>query len=58
MRTPPVPSPRFARRCAREAVRAGATTVNLPDTVGYCLPDEYAEFLLEVQRLCPELEQV
>jgi 2-isopropylmalate synthase len=24
------------------AVRSGATTVNLPDTVGYSLPDEYA----------------
>jgi 2-isopropylmalate synthase len=23
------------------AVGAGATTINLPDTVGYCLPDEY-----------------
>jgi 2-isopropylmalate synthase len=24
------------------AVQAGATTINLPDTVGYCVPDEYA----------------
>jgi len=26
--------------CER-AVDAGATTINLPDTVGYALPDEY-----------------
>ena len=34
----------------------GATTINLPDTVGYCLPQEYADFLREIVRLCPELE--
>jgi len=49
--------PAFAARVCGEAVRAGATTINLPDTVGYCLPEEYAAFLGEMQRLCPELEQ-
>jgi 2-isopropylmalate synthase len=47
--------PAFTARVCSEAVRAGATTINLPDTVGYCLPEEYAEFLRIVQRLCPEL---
>jgi 2-isopropylmalate synthase len=47
--------PRFVAAVCGEAVRAGATTINLPDTVGYCLPDEYADFLQEVRRLCPEL---
>jgi 2-isopropylmalate synthase len=46
--------PRFVARVCCEAVRGGATTINLPDTVGYCLPSEYAEFILEVRRLCPE----
>ena len=50
--------PRFVAKVCREAIEAGATTINLPDTVGYCLPDEYASFLLEVQHLCPELEEV
>jgi 2-isopropylmalate synthase len=48
-------NPHFVARVCSEAFRAGATTINLPDTVGYCLPTEYAEFLLEVRRLCPEL---
>jgi 2-isopropylmalate synthase len=48
--------PAFAAGVCAEAVRAGATTINLPDTVGYCLPEEYAEFLRIVQRLCPELQ--
>jgi 2-isopropylmalate synthase len=48
----------FVAHVCGEAIDAGATTINLPDTVGYCLPDEYAEFLREVQRLCPELLDV
>ena len=50
--------PEFAARVCAEAVKAGATTINLPDTVGYCLPGEYAEFITEVRALCPELEGV
>jgi 2-isopropylmalate synthase len=50
--------PEFLARICREAIRAGATTVNLPDTVGYCLPEEHTAFLNEVRRLCPELAGV
>jgi 2-isopropylmalate synthase len=50
--------PSFVARVCREAVRAGATTINLPDTVGFCVPDEYAAFLDEVRRRCPELADV
>ncbi|MEX2464712.1 MAG: 2-isopropylmalate synthase [Gaiellaceae bacterium] len=50
--------PTFVAHVCEEAVRAGATTINLPDTVGYCLPEEYAAFLREVRRLCRELAQV
>jgi 2-isopropylmalate synthase len=28
-------------RCVEQAIRAGATTINLPDTVGYATPEEY-----------------
>ncbi|MFN2628173.1 MAG: 2-isopropylmalate synthase [Gaiellaceae bacterium] len=50
--------PAFVARVCRAAVRAGATVVNLPDTVGYALPVEYVGFLNEVRRLCPELAGV
>jgi 2-isopropylmalate synthase len=50
--------PRFLAKVCRAAIEAGATTVNLPDTVGYALPDEYLRFLRNVQRLCPELGSV
>jgi 2-isopropylmalate synthase len=49
--------PAFVAEVVREALRAGATTINLPDTVGYALPNELAAFLHEVRRLCPELER-
>jgi 2-isopropylmalate synthase len=50
--------PRFLARVCREAIRAGATTINLPDTVGYCLPGEYDAFLREIRRRCPDLRRV
>jgi 2-isopropylmalate synthase len=31
----------FLRRCVEAAIRAGAGTINIPDTVGYSFPDEY-----------------
>ena len=31
----------FLRRCVEAAIRAGATTINIPDTVGYTYPSEY-----------------
>ncbi|MDX6510873.1 MAG: 2-isopropylmalate synthase [Gaiellaceae bacterium] len=50
--------PEFVATVCRAAIAAGATIVNLPDTVGFALPIEYAGFLAEVQRLCPELSEV
>ncbi|HEY2372656.1 MAG TPA: 2-isopropylmalate synthase [Gaiellaceae bacterium] len=50
--------PAFVARVCRVAVRAGATIINLPDTVGYALPAEYATFIADVRRRCPELRDV
>ena len=50
--------PAFVATVCRAAVEAGATTINLPDTVGYMLPAEYASFFQQVRELCPELDQV
>jgi len=38
----------FLCQVVQAAVEAGATTINLPDTVGYATPDEYAEFIRTV----------
>jgi len=50
--------PAFVARVCRVAIDAGATIINLPDTVGYSLPAEYAGFLAEVRRRCPKLRGV
>ena len=31
----------FLARVAEAVIKAGATIINIPDTTGYCLPDEY-----------------
>ena len=50
--------PEFVARVCRVVIEAGATIVNLPDTVGYSVPDQYAAFLQNVRRRCPELRRV
>ena len=48
----------FLVEVCRAAVAAGATIVNLPDTVGYTSPAEYAGLFLELVERCPELAGV
>jgi 2-isopropylmalate synthase len=40
------------------ALEEGATTINVPDTVGYALPGEYAAMFTELYRLVPGLRDV
>jgi 2-isopropylmalate synthase len=40
------------------AIEEGATTINIPDTVGYAMPDEYAAFLTRLYELVPGLRDV
>ena len=47
----------FLCRVVEAAIGAGATTINLPDTVGYTTPDETQEFFAEIIRRVPELRQ-
>lgn len=44
-------SAEFLEEISLAVVAAGATTVNLPDTVGYTIPREYAEIIGRVARL-------
>jgi 2-isopropylmalate synthase len=50
--------PAFVARVCRAAIEGGVTIVNLPDTVGYALPTQYASFIGDVRRRCPELRSV
>jgi 2-isopropylmalate synthase len=48
----------FLAAACRAAVAAGATIVNLPDTVGYTSPAEYAGLFVDMVERCPELADV
>jgi 2-isopropylmalate synthase len=43
----------FLCRVVETAITAGATTINLPDTVGYATPDEIAAFFSHIQSRVP-----
>ena len=43
----------FLCRVVETAVDAGATTINLPDTVGYCTPEEIEAFFTEIRTRVP-----
>ncbi|MEJ5359156.1 MAG: 2-isopropylmalate synthase [Desulfobacterales bacterium] len=45
----------FLCRIFEAAIEAGATTVNLPDTVGYAIPDEFADLVRYIRSHTPNL---
>src|SRR5215211_2407789 len=45
----------FTAEVVQIAIDEGATTINIPDTVGYAMPDEYARFLGRLYELVPAL---
>ncbi|MFC6049201.1 2-isopropylmalate synthase, partial [Methylobacterium hispanicum] len=44
-------------RCVEAAIRAGATTINLPDTVGYATPSEYRAMFAAVRERVPNADK-
>jgi len=48
----------FLCQACRVAVDAGATVLNLPDTVGYAVPDEYAAMFTEVREYLGDPEGI
>jgi len=44
----------FLLECYRVAVRCGATTINVPDTVGYATPTEFGELIRIVREDVPD----
>src|SRR4029078_457069 len=47
----------FLCRCIEAAIKAGATTVNIPDTVGYATPDEFAALLRTIIERVPNSDK-
>ncbi|MEO6380955.1 MAG: 2-isopropylmalate synthase [Nitrobacter sp.] len=44
-------------KCVETAIAAGATTINLPDTVGYAVPDEYRRMFTTVRERVPNADK-
>jgi 2-isopropylmalate synthase len=44
-------------RCVETAIKHGATTINLPDTVGYTTPEEYREMFRQVRARVPNADK-
>jgi 2-isopropylmalate synthase len=48
----------FTAEVVAIAIEEGATTINIPDTVGYAMPHEFQAFLARLYELVPELHDV
>ena len=47
----------FLCRCVEAAIDAGATTINIPDTVGYTTPTEYADLMSMLFNRVPNIDK-
>lgn len=47
----------FLAQVTEKVIEAGATVVNLPDTVGYGIPEEFGEFIEAVMNRVPNIDQ-
>ncbi len=47
----------FLCRCVEAAIKAGARTVNIPDTVGYAIPEEFAGLIAMLMNRVPNIDK-
>lgn len=47
----------FLCRCVESAIQAGAGTINIPDTVGYAIPGEFAALIDMLMNRVPNIDQ-
>ena len=49
--------PEFLYKVLEAVIREGATTINVPDTVGYAIPELYGEFILNLRNKIPNSDK-
>ena len=54
VKMPVVPEWIIFVRIVEAAINAGATTINIPDTVGYTLPTQFGSLIENVMNRVPE----
>ncbi len=47
----------FLARCVEAAINAGATTINLPDTVGYAVPEDMERMFTAIRNKVPNIDK-
>ncbi len=47
----------FLYRIIEEAIKAGATVINIPDTVGYAIPEEFASLIKDIRENVPNIDK-
>jgi 2-isopropylmalate synthase len=47
----------FLCRLIEEVIRAGATTINIPDTVGYAIPSEFGQLIRRIREGVPNMDK-
>ena len=49
--------PAYMHEVIAAAIEAGASTINIPDTVGYATPSEFGELIAGINRAVPNIDQ-
>ena len=49
--------PEYLYAMVKSVIEAGATTINIPDTVGYAIPEEFAKLLIGLLENVPNINQ-
>ena len=49
--------PDFLCRVLEAAIKEGATTINIPDTVGYAVPEQFGELILNLRKRVPNSDK-
>jgi 2-isopropylmalate synthase len=47
----------FLCRCIESAIASGARTINIPDTVGYAVPEEFAALIAMIRNRVPNIDK-
>ena len=47
----------YLYKAVETAIKAGATTVNIPDTVGFAIPEEFGDLILQIRNNVPNIDK-
>jgi len=47
----------FLCKIIEEVIKAGATVINIPDTVGYSIPEEFGKLISEIKNRVPNIDK-